>query len=41
MNSAADLGGMFIVPAVNVRASVQIKNIGDKGPWETNWISIT
>ena len=40
MNPAADLGGMFIVPDVNVCASVQIINMGHKGPWETNWISI-
>ena len=36
MNSTADLDGMFIVPDVNVRASVQIINMGDKGIWETN-----
>ena len=35
MNSAADFGGMFIIPDVNVRVSVQIINMGDKGPWET------
>ena len=38
MNSSADLAGMFIVLDVNVRVSVQIINMGDKGPWE---ISIT
>ena len=36
MNLAADSGGMFLVPdvnaRVNVRASVQIINMGDKGP---------
>ena len=36
MNSTADLGVMFIVPDVNVRASVQIINMGDKGLCETN-----
>ena len=41
MNSAADFGRMFIIPDVNVRVSVQIINMGDKGPWETNWISVT
>ena len=32
MNLAADSGGMFIVPDVDVRASVQIINMGDKKP---------
>ena len=32
MNSAADMGGMFIVPGVIVHASSQIINIGDTGP---------
>ena len=41
MNSAADMGGMFIVPGVTICASLQIINIGDTGPWETDWISIT
>ena len=38
MNLVADMGVMFIVPDVTVRASLQIINIG---PWETDWISIT
>ena len=37
MNSAAGLGRMFIIPDVHVRASVQIINMGDKGPSETSW----
>ena len=37
------MGGMFIVPDVTVRASLQIinMNIREIGPWETDWISIT
>ena len=36
------MGGMFIVPDVAVRVSLQIININirDIGPWETDWISI-
>ena len=36
------MGGMFIVPDVTVRTSLQIinMNIRDIGPWETDWISI-
>ena len=41
MNSTADLSGIFIIPDVTARASVQIINMGDIGPWETDWISIT
>ena len=41
MNSAADLGGTFIVPDLTVRASVRIINMGDIEPWETDRISIT
>ena len=43
MNSAAEMGGMFIVPDVTVCASLQIININtrDTEPWETDWISIT
>ena len=43
MNLAAEMGGMFIVPDVTVRAYLQIININirDTGPWETDWISIT
>ena len=42
-NLAAEMGGMFIVPDVAVRANLQIMNINirDTGPWETDWISIT
>ena len=40
MNSTTDLGGVFIIPGVNVRVSVQMINMGDTGPWETNWISV-
>ena len=40
VNSAADLGVMFIVSDVNVCASVQIIDMGGEGPWETNLISI-
>ena len=32
MNSAADMGGMFIVPDVTVHVSLQIIIIGDTGP---------
>ena len=41
MNLATDMGGIFIIPDVTARASLQIINIGDTGPWETDWISIT
>ena len=43
MNSAAKMGGMFIVPDVTVSASLQIININirDTEPWETDYISIT
>ena len=41
MSSAADLGGIFIVPDVTASASIQIINMGDVGPWERDWISIT
>ena len=41
MNWAVEMGGMFIVPDVTVRASLQIINIRDTGPWETDWILIT
>ena len=37
-------GGMVmdeIDTCITVCASVQIINMGDIGPWETNWISIT
>ena len=37
MNWAADLGGIYIVPNV----TVQNINMGDLGPWETDWILIT
>ena len=40
MSSAADLSGVFVIPDVNVHVSVQIINMEDKGPLETNWISI-
>ena len=36
MDLAADLGGIFIIPDVTVRASVQIINMGDTEPWETD-----
>ena len=36
MSLAADLGGIFIVLNVTVRASVQIINMGGIGPWETH-----
>ena len=43
MNLVAEMGGMFTVPDVTVRAYLQIININirDTGPWETDWISIT
>ena len=43
MNSAAEMGGMFIVPDATVSVSSQIININirDTEPWETDWISIT
>ena len=41
MNSAADLGGIFIIPDVTALSSVQIMNMGDVGPWETDCIPIT
>ena len=41
MSLTADFGGMFIVPDVTARASVQIINMGDVGLWETDWIMIT
>ena len=41
MNSAADLGRISIVPDVTALASVQIIKMGDIGPWEPDWISIT
>ena len=43
MNSAAEMGGMFIVPDVTVCAFLQIININirDIEPWGTDWISIT
>ena len=39
MSSAAEMGGMFIVPGVTVCASLQIININirDTEPWETDW----
>ena len=36
MNSAADLGDIFIFLDVTVKAYVQIINMGDIGPWETD-----
>ena len=41
MNSAADLGGILIVPDTTAPVSVQIMDMGDRGPWETDWISTT
>ena len=43
MNLAAEMGGMFIIPDVTVRAYLQIININirDTGHWETDGISIT
>ena len=44
MNSAAEMGGTFIVPDVTVSASLQIININIRvvtEPSETDWISIT
>ena len=37
VNSAADLDGINIVPDITACASVQIMNIGDIGPLETDW----
>ena len=40
MNSAADLGGTFIVLDETALAFAQIINMGEIGPWETEWIVI-
>ena len=38
MTSTADLDGIFIVPDLNGRASIQIiTDIVDIGPWGTEW----
>ena len=39
MNSAADLGGIFIVLDATVTCFAQIINMGGTGPWETDWIT--
>ena len=36
-----NLAGIFIVPDVTAHVSVQIVSMGNIGPWETEWISIT
>ena len=41
MNSAADLGGIFIVLDVTALASAQIINMRQTGHWETDWIVIS
>ena len=41
MNSAPDLGGIFIVLDVTVLAFAQIINMREIGPWETDWIVIS
>ena len=41
MNSASELGSTFIVPNVTALAFAQIMNMGDTGPWETDWIVIS
>ena len=41
MNSAADLGGIFIVLNVTVLAFAQTINMRETEPWETDWIMIS
>ena len=43
MDSAANLGGIFIVPDVTalVYPFAQIINMRETGPWETDWIVIS
>ena len=41
MNSAADLGGTFIVLGITALAFAQIINMRQIGPWETDWIVIS
>ena len=41
MNSAADLGGIFIVSGVTTLAFAQFINMRQTGPWETDWIVIS
>ena len=40
MNSAADLGSIFIFLYVTALAFVQIINMRKTGPWERDWIVI-
>ena len=43
MDSAANLGGIFIVPDVTALAYpfAQIINMRETGPWETDWMVIS
>ena len=41
MNSAADLGSIFIILDVTAPAFAQIINMRQAGPWETDWIVIS
>ena len=41
MNSAADLGGICIALYVTALTFAQITNMGETGPWETDWIVIS
>ena len=41
MNSAADLGGIWIVLNLTTLAFAQIKEKGKAGPCETDWIVIS
>ena len=37
MNSAADLGGIFIVQDVTALTFAPVINMRQAGPWETGW----
>ena len=41
MNLATDLGGIFFVLDVTALAFVQIINMSQTEPWETDWIAIS